>query len=333
MKINLLYLAIPAAVFACAYIVRDLQGRSEQTFFGSAETEPFVLHVEEDVMVREVFTAVGRQVQKGDTLALLYRTELDMELADITSGRRRLSSDLVASQELLRQERATIRAKAAAQIAALESEIVEIQVRDSIDERLKSSVYTGLKIDRTASQTAIAGLRKAIELAEEVMRRELNELDAEEKNSLRLYQTETQNTAQQIELQNAVRRRLVLVAPVDGYVDQLSITPGAPVPAFRDMMRIYPLRPAKVIGFIHETAEIPFRIGDSVSLISGARSSLPSLKGQITAAGPKLVELPLRLRKFAEVRAWGREVIISLPPDNPYYIGERITISLQTAEQ
>ncbi|HRF39211.1 MAG TPA: hypothetical protein PK198_10505, partial [Saprospiraceae bacterium] len=115
MKINLLYLAIPAAILACVYIVRDLQGQSEQTFFGSAETEPALLHVEEDVLVQEVFTAVGSQVKQGDTLALLYRMELDRELAEIASDQRRISSDLVSSQELLRQERATIQAKAAAQ--------------------------------------------------------------------------------------------------------------------------------------------------------------------------------------------------------------------------
>lgn len=332
MKINLLYLAIPAAILACAYIVRDLQGRSTQTFFGSAETEPLVLHVEEDVMVKEVFIAAGRQVRKGDTLALLYRMELDRELADIASEQRRLSSDLVSSQELLRQERATIQAKAAAQIAVLEAEINEIKVRDSIDERVKSAVYAGLKMDRTASQTAISGLRKEIELVREVMEKELNELAAEERGSTRLFQTENQTAAQRIDLQNTERRRLVLIAPVDGYVDQVNIAAGAPIPAFRDMLRIYPLRPAKVIGFIHETADIPFRIGDSVGLVSGVRPD-KLVRGQITAAGPKLVELPLRLRKFAEVRAWGREVIISLPPDNPYYIGERITISLQTAEQ
>ena len=332
MKINLLYLAIPAAILACVYIVRDLQGQSEQTFFGSAETEPALLHVEEDVLVQEVFTAVGSQVKQGDTLALLYRMELDRELAEIASDQRRISSDLVSSQELLRQERATIQAKAAAQIAALESEIVKIQVRDSIDERVKSAVYAGLKTDRTASKVAIAGLRREIELVGEVMQQELNELAVEEKSSARLYQTESKNATQRIDIQDAERRRLVLIAPVDGYVDQVSISAGTPMPAFRDMMRIYPLRPAKVIGFIHETADIPFRIGDSVSLISGVRPD-KLVRGQITAAGPKLVELPLRLRKFAEVRAWGREVVISLPPDNPYYIGERITVSLQTAEQ
>jgi hypothetical protein len=78
-------------------------------------------------------------------------------LADIASEQRRLSSDLVSSQELLRQERATIQAKAAAQMAVLEAEINEIKVRDSIDERVKSAVYAGLKMDRTASQTAISG--------------------------------------------------------------------------------------------------------------------------------------------------------------------------------
>lgn len=332
MKINLLYLAVPAAIFACAYIVRDLQGQSTQTFFGSAETEPLVLHIEEDVMVKEVLVAAGRQVRQGDTLALLYRMELDRELANIASDQSRLSSDLASSIELLRQERATIRAKAAAQMAVLEAEINKIKARDSIDERVKSAVYAGLKIDQTASQAAIAVLRKEMEMVRDVMEKELNELAAEEKNNTRRFETESKNAAQRIDLQNMERRRLMLLAPVDGYVDQVNINAGTPMPAFRDMLRIYPLRPAKVIGFIHETADIPFRIGDSVGLVSGVRPD-KLVRGQITAVGPKLVELPLRLRKFAELRAWGREVIISLPPDNPYYIGERITISLQTAEQ
>jgi hypothetical protein len=43
-----------------------------------------------------------------------------------------------------------------------------------------------------------------------------------------------------------------------------------------------------------------------------------------------MTELPLRLRKFIEMRSWGREVYIGLPPENRFYISEKITINLPT---
>jgi hypothetical protein len=45
-------------------------------------------------------------------------------------------------------------------------------------------------------------------------------------------------------------------------------------------------------------------------------------------SNPKLTELPLRLRKFIELRTWGREVFIQLPEQNGFYISEKIAIIL-----
>lgn len=84
------------------------------------------------------------------------------------------------------------------------------------------------------------------------------------------------------------------------------------VQAYRELFKITPSVPNKVIGFIHESAQIPFRLGDTVLLHSVTRTGL-GCKGVIHAVSPKMVELPFRLRKFAEVRTWGREIYIQLP--------------------
>jgi hypothetical protein len=41
-----------------------------------------------------------------------------------------------------------------------------------------------------------------------------------------------------------------------------------------------------------------------------------------------MVELPIRLRKSAEIKSWGREVYVQLPPNNSFYIGEKIMLRL-----
>jgi multidrug resistance efflux pump len=332
MRINLLYLLVPVAVGACAYIVNHLQGQSGHTFFGTAETEPVILSMHEDVLVREVFVGIGTEVQQGDTLAVMHRVDLEREALVNESAYRQQELGHRTRLELLASERETVRAQAEAKISALRAQISQIETGDSLDQSIKAAVFPGLNIDRTASQARIAAIREEMAQVEKILRQQLQELDVQAATGGRMTDARLLETQRLQGLEQSERRKLVLIAPIDGYVDQLNIRPDMPAPAFRDLLRIYPHRPAKVIGFIHETAVVPFQIGDSVSLVSGARSG-QDIRGQIVAASPKLVELPLRLRRFAEVRAWGREVIIHIPQENPYYIGERITISLQMPEQ
>lgn len=332
MRINLLYLLVPVAVGACVYIVNHLQGQSEHTFFGTAETEPMVLSMHEDVLVRAVFVGIGSQVQKGDTLAVMHRVDLDREALANESAYRQQEMGHSTRLELLASERETIRAQAEAKISTLRAQIRLIETADSLDQNIKTAVFPGLKVDRTASQARMAAIGEEIAQMEKVMQQHLQELAVQASTDGRLTGARLLETQRLQDLEQSERQKLALIAPIDGYVDQLNIRPDMPAPAFRDLLRIYPHRPAKVIGFIHETSVVPFQIGDSVSLASGVRTT-QEIRGQIVAASPKLVELPLRLRRFVEVRAWGREVIIHIPQDNPYYIGERITISLQTPAQ
>ncbi len=332
MKINLLFLVVPLAIALCVYIVLDLQGQSEQTFFGTAETEPVVLNMQEDVLALKVFVETGMQVQKGDTLAVMYRSDIELEALANESAYRLQHLTHQTRLELLARERETIKAQANAAVSELRAKLRQIALEDSLAHSLKTAVFPGLSVDRSASASRLDALREEIAQVERVTLEKLRELDAQAAVSGKISAEKQRETQLRQRFEKSARESLVLIAPVDGYVDQLQIAPQMPVPAFQDMMRIYPLRPTKIVGFIHESTEILFHIGDPVSLSSGVRAT-PSIQGKIVAVSPKLVELPLRLRKFAEVRAWGREVMIQIPPDNPYYIGERITISLQSASK
>ena len=332
MRINLLYVILPLAIGTCYYIVSDLRDQGELTFFGTAETEPTLLNMDQDVLVREVRVKTGNQIKQGDTLAILYRAELEREILANKAAIREEDVSLLGRLGIIQKERESTMARAQSKIAGLQSEITAIQVKDSIDQGVKSSIYAGLKIDRSASSQKISALRAAIEQERTLEAKELAQLDAEATANRSLSQNKKQYSNEKQRFQDDERQMLVLIAPVAGYVDQVNITERALVPAYKDMVRIYPLQPNKVVGFIHESTQMPFKMGDLVHLESVLRPT-DSTSAQIIAANPKLVELPLRLRKFVEVRAWGREVITSLPPNNNYYIGEKISITLKAPAQ
>ncbi len=120
---------------------------------------------------------------------------------------------------------------------------------------------------------------------------------------------------------------MVILSPCNGIVENVFVLPKDIAPQYKELMRINSSEPNKVTGFIHESMAIPFRVGDSVTLTSVARPEIIQ-KGIIVGNGNNLVELPLRLRKIIEIRAWGREVYIKMKPGNGFFIDEKIMIQI-----
>jgi hypothetical protein len=50
--------------------------------------------------------------------------------------------------------------------------------------------------------------------------------------------------------------------------------------------------------------------------------------GEIVGVGARIVEYPERLRKRPDILIWGREIIVRLPPENRFLLGEKVRISL-----
>ena len=64
-----------------------------------------------------------------------------------------------------------------------------------------------------------------------------------------------------------------------------------------------------------------------MKLSSATRPAIRT-SGQFIYCNPRIVELPTRLRKNPEIKAWGREVYIQLPDSNVFFIGEKIIITI-----
>jgi multidrug resistance efflux pump len=331
-KINILYLLIPAAIAACMYIIRDLQDQSVVSFFGTAEAEPMPINLDQDVYVRELRVHLGDLVKAGDTLAILVRHELDRAALAAETNLAQDGTQLRGQLSLLQSQRAAKEAGLQAKIADLQSEIANVQLKDSIEQALRGNLFPGLKGDNTASVRRISDIQNSIADERKMHATDLARLDVEASAISANTRLKQRSTQEQKIWNDTERQRLIIIAPVGGYIDQVNIMVGSFVPAHRDMLRIFPASAIKVVGFVHETSEVPFQIGDSVGLTSGVRKTA-HWQGRILSISPKLVELPLRLRKFVEVRAWGREVIIVAPTDNQFYIGEKVAISLNRPVQ
>lgn len=329
MKINLLYILIPAAIVGCYWIVNDLQGQSEHTFFGTAESEPQTINFEHDVLVQDVRVVVGSQVKKGDTLAILYRSELDKTTVDRLADINQVEVEKNAKTETLNKERDVLSARQAARMSELISQMRVLHIEDSIKSSVKTSIYNNLPYDNKLVREKIAALEEEIRQSQKQTIEQIRQIDAQRQATQMISQAKISQVRQDLDYVKSEKGKLILFAPIDGFVEQVNISRGSLVQSYKDLFKINPKKPNKIIGFIHESSDVPFQLGDSISLQSSLRLQIQT-KGVIIGSNPKLVELPYRLRKFTELRAWGREIYIQMPDTNRFYIGEKIVLTLKT---
>ena len=330
MKINFLYVVWLIALLMCFVIVYQFAGQTQHTFFGTAESEGQILNYEHSVLVEKIYVHTGDQVKQGDTLAVFMRSDLDRTASDKTNEIKQYEVEKTTKSNTIQREIDVLRAKRAALVSELESQIKMINTEEGIQSALKEAM--GDK-DKTSTKSnlkneKIASLKELINQTERQIR-EQNQLLNEQINANEsVYDAKVAQVQEEIGFLDKERDRLTLLSPIDGFVENVGIVKHEIAPQYKELIRLNPKLPNKVRGFISESAELVYRLGDTVELTSSTRPNIVS-KGVLIGSSPQLVELPFRLRKLTEVRAWGREIYIRMPLTNDFFIGEKIIISIE----
>lgn len=328
MRFNILYLLFPAALAICFWIARDFKGQSANSFFGIAETEPQVLNFDRDIAVRDVFVKLGDPVKKGDTLAVFYSADLDKSELDRKGELFKTEIERSAEHLVLEKEKALIGARLRAETGELQAQIQLLRTEDSLKTAYRKNIYDQLPApeNKLAAEKA-AALQKEISALEAQARDEIRLVEAKQDANRAVAGAKSGQSQVDLNFLHAERDKLLLIAPIDGYVEDIFFGRNSLVPAHRDLIKINPRVPNKIIGFIYESVEVPFVVGQEVTLASFNRPEITA-QGRIIGSNPKMTELPMRLRKFVELRSWGREVFIQLPDSNRFFISEKIVITL-----
>jgi hypothetical protein len=328
MKINIIYIIWFAALSGFLYIAKDLKNQSGQQLFGIAETEGQTMKIESAVFVQKCKVATGKQVRKGDTLLVLFRSDLDKRTTDKITELNQLTVERDANNVAVVKDWEVFSLKQTARISELNAQIKLLENEIKLQNNLKQAISEGKVSDTSSKQQQINALYETIRQVNIQTQEQQQVFDSQRISNNNISASRAKQVQNELGFIGKERLKLVLFAPFDGFIEQVYVTENEIVPNYKDLLKINPQVPNKIIGFIHESLNIPYRIGDTVLLSSTVRPTI-KLSAQLIGASPKLVELPFRLRKFTEIKAWGREIYINLPPNNDFYIGEKISIQIK----
>lgn len=327
-KINILYIVWIIALILFFVILYNLRNQGSKTIFGIAFTEHYSLNVEYATIVNERRVQPGDKVKKGDTLLILHRGEIDKNINEKFTLINQLEVEGKSKNELLDKEIELFTSNQNTRKSELQSEIKILEKEIEVQKNLLQSIGENKnQKGKTIKEIQVDGLLESLKQLNIQTAQQYRSFEAQRQSNIKNYEARIAQFKNDMSYYQQEQFKMIVLSPCDGMVEDVYVLPNDIAPQYKELVRINSLSPNRVTGFIHESVVTPFKLGDSVILVSAARPDI-TCKAIIIGNGNNLVELPLRLRKFTEIRAWGREVYIKMDATNNFYIGEKILVQI-----
>ncbi len=332
-RINVLYLVLPLVIWAL-YALFNYLSRGTATFYGVAENLETQINLDHAVTVNRIHVSAGQFVAKGTPLLEVTRTALDFkvaelghEIAELEANDRLAVAELRGTIERLRAQRSEKTGNIQARIRTLESD----QALNAALLRKLKSVPASDSARQSPYSARLEALHDELRLAVEPLDAEISRLE----NELRLIGAPVRAQIGRLKNDVAYTRteqgRLLLRAPADGLVGSVHCREGENISAFGMMISFYEQNPTRVVGYVHESLILQVKVGDSLQVISSVHPG-EQCRGRVSGLGHRVVEIPERLRKIPEIKAYGREVLVEIPLQNSFLQKEKVLLQRLTNE-
>ena len=336
--IGLLFVFITLLIAAVIGII-IYSGQETTNFQGFAESNETTINTEIPVSIKKVLVMEGDTVQEGQKLAEFESQDLSFRIAAIRTQLLQLEAKKGMSkaeiQSKILQNKAAERAITSeldSQIKTLEN---QLKINNELSGGLKSvkikhddSAKNPIEIQIEALKSSKAERRKEFAETNRMYKRMLSE-DYTPEN------IETQKLTEELEELEKKNSDMALYAPFSGIIgsvfnkngngERVFLKGGEKVAAYSPVMSIINKEPSFVKGYIPESHFSAIKVGETVTITS-SNNKIPTT-GVVTGLGGRIIPLPTRLLKNQNIPLWGREIVVKIPENNGFILGEKVNIA------
>ncbi|HEX2956470.1 MAG TPA: DUF3616 domain-containing protein, partial [Chitinispirillaceae bacterium] len=276
----------------------------------------------------------------GDTLVVLDQPELTMEINAISHTLDELKATRATQNTRSRSEIRQLQAEQIARVNEVKSEIKKMEAEYELNKKLISELrsMSGNRknsFDSTAELSnpllvEIAELKKELEIAKNPSQIVIERLNGELSGSEDPLNSQVERLTKELAMLNDKKEKLVILAPMDGVVGSVTFKEQEKVSPFDTIMTLHGESPSYVKGYIHENVHSSVSVGQTVVIHSLSNNF--NSAGDVVGVGSRIVEYPARLRKNQDIVMWGKEIVVRIPDDNKFLLGEKVVISVPYGE-
>ena len=301
------------------------------SFQGIAEATETTISLPSPTEVVKVHVMPGQSIAEGDTIVELNRPDLTLRIAELTRELDASAGRSSLSAADIEQKVAAVKADLATKTLTLKSEInrleTEYKKNKEIASKLKSLKGTGSDSDgNDAMAMQIKNLKNELAVANANANEQIKLLRSSNRLQKDAGKSEAENLKKELEELQKQQEELVQIAKESWVVGSVNVHDGEKVSSFVPIVTLTHKSPTLVRGYIHEKMYKRVDVGETVDVRSLGATGKP-IKGKVIGLSSRIVEFPQRMWKMPEMPIHGREVIITIPQDNSFLLGEMVTIS------
>ena len=214
-----------------------------------------------------------------------------------------------------------------AELQAFANFIREYKKNKEIASKLKSLQGSNANSDGNDAMTMqIKNLKNELAVANANANEQIKLLRSSNRLQKDAGKSEAENLKKELEELQKQQGELVQIAKENWVVGSVNVHDGEKVSSFAPIITLTHKSPTLVRGYIHERMYQRMDIGETVKVKTLSGTGKP-VKGKVVGLSSRIVEFPVRMWKMPEMPIHGREVIITIPAENPFLLGEMVTIS------
>ena len=331
-KFNLIYFV---AIMICILLLYSLFFKADNsvTFYGFAENKETEISMDNGIEVEEIFVTVGQKVEKGDSLLNVVSATLPLKISDTEYKIEELETkynlwksglDWKISQYKIELNENT--GKIQSQIDQLNAELENNKKLSKTIKSIDSDPNTNYEIVNP-TLIKLEALNEALNHTKGIINTQINNLKSKRFADNNPLLSEIRALEVQLTHYQERKKEEVIIAPTNGLIGNVHCKEGEKISSFGALISFYEESPTLVVGYIHEELILKIKINDSIGIFSSSRPDIQN-KGIVKTLGSRIVEIPPRLRKIKELKTFGREIIIEIPPDNPFLQKEKVILNL-----
>ena len=331
-KFNLIYFV---AIMICILLLYSLFFKADNsvTFYGFAENKETEISMDNAIEVEEIFVTVGQKVEKGDSLLNVVSATLPLKISDTEYKIEELETkynlwksglDWKISQYKIELNENT--GKIQSQIDQLNAELENNKKLSKTIKSIDSDPNTNYEIVNP-TLIKLEALNEALNHTKGIINTQINNLKSKRFADNNPLLSEIRALEVQLTHYQERKKEEVIIAPTNGLIGNVHCKEGEKISSFGALISFYEESPTLVLGYIHEELILKIKINDSIGIFSSSRPDIQN-KGIVKTLGSRIVEIPPRLRKIKELKTFGREIIIEIPPENPFLQKEKVILNL-----
>ncbi|MCQ2053887.1 MAG: HlyD family efflux transporter periplasmic adaptor subunit [Fibrobacter sp.] len=300
-------------------------------FQGIAEASETIISAPAATEIVKIHVVSGQEVQPGDTIIELNRPDLEMRLAELNRELDAIEGRSSLGTAEIDQKVAQIKADAASRSSSLRFEINRLETEYKKNKEISSKLKS-LSSSKSSSDgnDAMAMQIKSLKNELALVQKSANEQIALLRGSGRLQKSagksEAETLRKELEALQKEKEELTVVSKDNWVVGDVNVRDGEKVSSFTPVVTLTRKSPTLVRGYINERVYQRMNLGEAVKVttLSGTGKAVV---GEVVGLSSRIVPFPTRMWKMPEMPIYGREVTIKIPEENPFLLGEMVSIA------